>query len=261
MFNFFKKDDDYDFKFSDTIGAFYNHYPPILAKDLKPLKEHQEKKYGEYKFPGCPGMHDFSRMGYIIPAWTDFHIKSNKAGTVALVGSLGEDNKKRGSAAGPPQPMAKDITDGLFEMNDSIKHEIFNFPAPWKIYTKKNVSCLLLPAFYHSNFLDDLYVYPGVVDYNGFTVMNFICSPKRACEVHIKAGDPILHVIPVITNKEIVASYGPSTTDERFYSRQIKWFHEKNFYRKFYMLRKKYKIFKDTKLIADTDHLDYIKKS
>lgn len=244
MFNWFKKN-DIDFTFSDTFeGTIYPHYPPVLAKDLKPLKEHHEQKYGEYKFPGCPGMHDYARMGYIIPAWSNFHIKANKAGTIAMAGSAGPDSEKRGTAVKQPQPMAKDITDGLFEIKDDVKPEIYNFPGAWKIFGHRNVSCLVLPAFYHSNFLDDLYVFPGVVDYtdNGFNTINFICSPKRKCEIEIKAGDPVLHVIPIITNKDIVADYGPATQFEYDYSKILKWFHEKNFYRKFYMLKKKYKL-------------------
>lgn len=246
MFNWFKKD-EIDFKFADILeGTVYPHYPPVLAKDLKPLKEFQENKYGEYRFPNCPGMYDYSRLGYIIPAWSNIHIKANKAGTVGIVGSRGMDEaEKRGSVAKQPLPMSKDIADGLFEIN-GIVHEILNFPGAWKIYSSKNVSCLILPAFYHSNFLDDLYVYPGVVDFNGFTTINFLCSPKRPCEVEIKAGDPLIHIVPFITNKDIVASYGPATTEENDYHKMIKWIHEKNFYRKYYMIKKRFKLFKQT---------------
>jgi hypothetical protein len=243
MFNWFKRN-DVDFTFAEICeGAVYPHYPPILAKDLKPLKKFQEEKYQEYKFPGCPGMHDYSRMGYILPAWTNFHIKANKAGTVGFVGSDPGDRSKRSTPAKPPQPMAKEITDGLYEIKDGVKHEILNFPGAWKIFgRRKDVSLLLMPAFYHSTFLDDLYVYPGVVDYNGFSTINFICSPKRACTVEIKAGDPVLHLIPILNTKDIVADYGNATQLENDYGKLLKWYHEKNFYRKFYMIRKKYKL-------------------
>jgi len=245
MFNWFKKD-DIDFKFLDVAeGIVYPHYPPVLAKDIKPLKEFQENKYGEYKFPGCPGMHDYARLGYIIPAWSNIHIKANKAGFMGVVGSVGEDNQKRGTTLKQPQNMDPAITDGLFEINGGVKYSILNFPGPWKINSNKNVSCLLLPAYFHSNFLDDLYVYPGIVDYKGFGTVNFICAPKRPCEIEIKAGDPLLHVIPFITNKDIVASYGPATREENDYNKILKWFHEKNFYRKYYMIRKKFKLVKD----------------
>lgn len=245
MFNWFRKKDDVDFTFADICdGTIYPHYPPVLAKDLKPLKSYQEEKYNEYTFPGCPGMHDYSRMGYIIPAWSNFYIKANKAGTVALAGSLPPDDQKRATTVRQPAPMDKRITDGLYEIRDNVKHEIYNFPGAWKVYGYKNISLLILPAFYHSNFLDDLYVYPGVVDYtkSGFNTINFICSPKRACEVEIKAGEPILHVIPILTTKDIVAEYGNASLYEMDHFKLPKGFHESNFYRKIYMIRKKYKL-------------------
>jgi hypothetical protein len=245
MFDWFKKN-DIDFKFAEVSdGVVYPHYPPILAKDLKPLKEHQEKKYGEYKFPGCPGMHDYARLGYIIPAWSNLHIKANKAGFIGIAGSLGEESQRRGTNIKQPQFMDNTIVDGLFELKDGVSPQILNFPAPWKIHSTKNISCLVLPAFYHSNFLDDLYVYPGVVDYKGFVTINFICAPKRPCEVKITAGDPLLHVIPFITNKDIVAAYGPATKEEEDHGKVLKWYHETNFYRRYYMIRKKFKLVKD----------------
>lgn len=244
MFNWLRKN-DVDFKFVEVAdGIVYPHYPPILAKDLKPFKEHQEQKYGEYKFPGCPGMHDFARLGYIIPAWSDIHIKANKAGTIGVVGTIGEKALTRSTPLRQPLPMDKSITDGLFHI-DGVQHENLNFPAPWKVMGNGNVSCLLLPPFFHAKYLDDLYMYPGVVDYKGFVTINFICAPKRPCEITIKAGDPLIHVIPFITNKDIVASYGPGDQYENDYGKLLKWFHETNFYRRYYMIRKKYKLIKD----------------
>lgn len=241
MFNLFKKfkDSEPDLYFADGYDCVYPHYPIMLAKDLKPLKEYQENKYQDYMFPGCPGMHDYARLGYIIPAWTNFHIKANKAGVVAFAGSDGENRQKRTTPFSQPQPMDIRITDGLFQ-TDGVPSVTYNFPGAWKVFGKGNISALILPAFFHSKFLDDLYVYPGVVDYKDFTTINFICSAKRECEVEIKAGEPVLQVIPFITNKSIVASYGNSTREQKDYSKAIKWFHESNFYRKYYMIRKKF---------------------
>lgn len=242
------KDDTPDLQFVDDSpeGVVWPHYPPVLAKDVKPLKEYHEKKYdGEWQFPKCPGMFDYSRMGYIVPAWTNFHIKANKAGHIAFCGTRGENFNKRGTPVKQPQPMENNIVDGSYKVEGGISHHIWNFPGAWKVYGRGNVSALLLPPVYHNpSFLDDLFMYPGVVDYNGFTTINFICSPKRPCEIEIKAGDPVLHVIPLITNKTINASYGPASKEQKDYSKVIKWFHESNFYRRFYMIRKKYKIFK-----------------
>ena len=240
---FSKEADDLYFYDVTADRIVYQNYPPVLAKDVKPFfKNHQEEKYKSYNFPGCPGMHDYSRMGYLIPAWSDFHIKANKAGSIAAIGSIGEESLKRGTSHRQPKQMSVDVTDGLFKFEDGIQPAIWNFPGAWSVRSSKNVSALVLPAIFHSNFLDDLYVYPGVVDYNGFATMNFICSAKRNVEVHIKAGDPILHVIPFITQRDFKASYGSGAQEHEDYSKQIKWFHTTNFYRKYYMIKKKFSL-------------------
>jgi hypothetical protein len=245
-----------DLEFIDTTRSVYTNYPPVLAKTIQPLKDRQIEEKKEYTFPGCPGMFDYSTMGYLIPAWSNFHIKANKAGSVAVLGSLGEDNMKRNTdlpkpvmrtdshAIPTPRNMDPEITSSLFEYQDGLKPAVWSFPGVWKIDGKRNVSALIMPAIYHSNFLDNVFVYPGVVDYNGFYTINFVFSVKRKCEFVIKAGDPILQVIPFITTKEIISSYGPGTTEQHDKFRIVKWFNESNFYRRFFMVRKKYKIYK-----------------
>lgn len=221
----------------------YPHYPPMLAKDVKPFfKKEQEERFESFQFPGCPGMHDYSRLGYIIPAWSNFHIKANKAGSIAAIGSIGEDSQKRGTNLRQPKQMSTSVTHGLFNFQDGVQPAIWNFPGAWSVRSNKNVSALVLPAFYHSKFLEDLYVYPGVVDYNGFTTMNFICSAKRNTEIFIEAGEPILHVIPFVTNGDFIAAYGSGSQENVDYNKCLKWFHTTNFYRKYYMIRKKFKL-------------------
>ncbi len=261
VFNFFKKDIP-DLQFVDSSRQVYTHYPVLLAKDVKPFfKEFQEKEQGSYNFPGCPGMHDYSRMGYLITAWVDIHIKANKAGTVIM---LGTDTKDKSAKAKPhpfqnpmeilpPEsrirdafPMATDVTNGLFQFQDGIKPTAFNIPGPWKIYGKKNISALLLPATYHCPFLDDLYLYPGVVDYREFTTANVILSPKRKVELTIPAGTPLLHVIPFETTHDITANYGPGTVEQLDNHKSPKKFYEGNWYRKYYMIKKKFKLEKIT---------------
>jgi hypothetical protein len=239
-----------DLIFNDVSpeNIVYQHYPPILAKNVKPfIKNTQEQNHDKYNFPGCPGMHDYSRIGYIIPAWSDFHIKANKAGSFAMLGSRGSsENAKRSTPLPQPRQMDVHITEGLFKIEDGIKPAVWNFPGAWSCRSSKNASALLLPAMFHSDFLDDLYVYPGVVDYSGFCTLNFICSPKRACEVHIKSGDPLLHVIPFISTRDFIAEYGPSSKEHEDYRKLLKWFHLPNFYRRFYMIKKKFKLNKRT---------------
>ena len=238
-----------DLEFIDCTRMVYPNYPIVLAKDIKPFfKEFQEKDEGKYNFPGCPGMHDYSRLGYIIPAWTDIHIKANKAGAVVKLGSKEESSKRNNPYPTPmsipkpsePFPMSTDVTEGLFQFEDGIKPTAWNIPGVWKIYGNRNVSALLLPAVYHSPFLEDIYVYPGIVDYREFTVANFIMSPRRKCEITIKAGTPLLHVIPFINTKDISASYGPGTTEQQDAYKTPKHMFENNWYRRWYTIKKRF---------------------
>lgn len=260
--NFFRKDVP-DIEFVDATRQVYNHYPILVAKDVKPFfKEFQEKENKTYNFPGCPGMHDYSRIGYLITAWVDIHIKANRAGTVIRLGVSPNDKgaKDKGLSTPPPMqiipppeipirdafPMETSLTLGMFTFKDGIKPTAWNLPGPWKIFGKKNVSALLLPAFYHCPFLEDIYLYPGIVDYRDFTTANIIFSPRKNIEISIPAGTPMLHVIPFKTTNDFIASYGPGTNEQLDYHKTAKKFYESNWYRKYYMIKKKFKLTKNT---------------
>jgi hypothetical protein len=261
LFNFFSKETP-DLEFVDSSRHVYSHYPILLAKDVKPFfKEFQEKDQGSYNFPGCPGMHDYSRMGYLITAWVDIHVKANKAGTAIRYGTSLADKAAKPKPhpfenpiqINPPElplkepfPMSTDVTNGLFTFGDDIKPTAFNMPGPWKIFGKKNVSALLLPAFYHCPYLEDLYLYPGVVDYREFTTANVIFSPKRRIDLTIPAGTPLLQVIPFKTTDDFSASFGPGTVEQLDSHKSPKKFYEGNWYRKYYMIKKKFKLEKYT---------------
>lgn len=195
-----------DIEFIDYTRLIYQRYPVKMAREVSPRPvKTQQKNSGKFLMAHCPGIIDYAQLGYIVPAWVDMHIKANKAGVTAFIGS-----ERRGTHGFiPPERMDARLVEGLFE-TDNVPVAPIKFSSPWKIFAKKNVSAILAPAIYHSMFLDDLFVFPGVVDYENFHVSNFICAPKRECEVHIKVGDPLLQVIP-FKNLDITAGYGPGT--------------------------------------------------
>lgn len=205
---FRKKNNVPDIEFVDTTRRAYTYHPIELAKNTPShFAQHQIEKYGSFKFAHCPGMADYKNYGYIITAWDDIHIMANKSGSLAHVGG-GED--KRPTPFAQPRQMAKDIADGVFDPV-GVPYEVIHIGSPWKIMVNNDaVSVLAMPAFFHSDFHDDLYVYPGIVDYGNFCEINFIFSPKRECNLTIKAGTPLLHVIPFNPQK-ISAGYGPPT--------------------------------------------------
>ena len=225
-----------DIEFVDVKRITYQTFPIQLAKDVKTATfDIQKQKHGKHSFAHCPGMINYAELGYIIPAWVDIHILANKAGVAHYIGSGHRGEKGYDSA----RDMDPTFLDGIVNLEDDIPAKALLFPSPWGIFSKENISALLLPAVYHSTFLDDLYVVPGVVDYHKFHTANFICMPKRRCEIHIKAGDPLLHVIPM-WNKDMKAGYGPGEDSQvDLHLNQIPT-QEKQYYRKYMQLKKKF---------------------
>lgn len=236
LFSFFKK--TRDIEFVDTKRQTYHAFPIERAKDV-PTNTYaiQKKKYGKHMMPGCPGILDYSQLGYIVPAHIDIHIIANKAGVAWYIGGAkrGDRNFDNG------RQMEANFLDGAIAVQDKVPPTAILFPSPWTVWSRKNVSAMLMPAFYHSTFLDDLYVVPGVVDYSKFHTLNFVCMPKRQCEVHIKAGDPLLQVIPFL-NTTISGGFGPGTQEQLDKALNQIPGDDHNYYRKFQMIKKNYEL-------------------
>ena len=240
MFSFLKPKKD--IQFVDTKKLSYHNFSIERAVDVPTnTRKVQQDKYGKHLMPFCPGILDYAQFGYIIPAWVDIHIMANKAGVSWYLGDKGGPRGDRGFDAGVP--MDEKLIDGALKPV-GINPAAIMFPSPWRIFTQKNISAMLMPAFYHSTFLDDLYVVPGLVDYKNFHVVNWICMPKRECNVHIKAGEPLMHVIPFL-NKDITASVGPATDEMIDKNANLIPGDDKQYYRKFMGIKKKFNMQKE----------------
>jgi len=236
MFSIFKKEKDIEFV--DVTRNAYLDFPIMMAKDVPVLgKDERIEKYGVNTFVHCPGMVDYAKLGYVIPAWCDMRIKANKAGVVATIG----DNKRGTRGFHLPKKMDHTIVDGIFEPEDDVPLTVLHIGAPWNIFVNKNISALILPATFHSKVFNDLHVWPGVVDYKNFTTANMICTPKRKCELTIKAGEPLLHIIPFL-NTHLEGGYGPGTDQQVDKSRNTILGGDSQYYRKFLSVRKIFRL-------------------
>lgn len=218
-----------DLEFIDYSRSIFATHPVQLAKDVEIYsRKIVEERGKKFTFPLCPGIYDYSKMGYIIPAWTDIHIKANRAGSTILIGGNGKN-----TPFDNPRMMDTDILEGFFNF-EGTQPNAWNVSSPWKVFVnKKNISAFLLPAVYHSKFeiFDNLYVVPGVVDYGDFHIVNFICCIKKKCEFTIKTGEPLLHFIPFV-NDNIVCGYGPPNEEQNAEINYDPIVHQNHFYRK-----------------------------
>lgn len=185
------------------------------------------------KFARCPGMWDYLNAGYIISAWCDIHIKANSQGVVVRMEGSNHSTQHEAVA------MDFALVDGLAPIAESAKRCVMKIPMPWAAFARPGISCQVLPAEMHSPFLDKLFVYPGVVDYDQFHTINFIFSAVAACEFTIWAGTPLLQVIP-FRRETFTAECGVATPREAAIQRFGFFSRKAGLYRTLFHSAKKY---------------------
>lgn len=231
----FSRKKEKDIVFADITRSAYHMNPIAMAKDVPShFQKSQIKEFGKFNFPSCPGTMDYKRQGYIIPAWDDINILADKDGSLVFLG--GSKNIKK-TKFHSPKKMDPTLMKGVFQPQNEVKFDIWNVGSPWSVQVSREVSALILPAFYHSDFLTDLYVYPGIVDYsNKFSTVNFIFSAIKPCKIVIPSGTPLLQVIPFKPDN-ITAGYGPADDYQLDKANSI-FSSAKQFYRKYVMHKK-----------------------
>ena len=138
----------------------------------------------------CPGFIDFFKMGYVLPAWCDFHLEIS-------------ENECEVKTPGDAFPVSfhgsTQFKNYLPEHAKKNVKLIFKPHSPWRVKTPKGVKMLQLPMLYHFN--PEFYVLTGVID----TYIEHELNPQlifnRAGEFFIKRGTPLSMYIPIRTEE------------------------------------------------------------
>ena len=239
------------FRFSDQSRCAYDVNPIVRANRCEtPHKKKQVEKYGQETFVDCPGIFDYKNTGWIMTAWDEFRIYASDKSVMAYAGCEKRDANwqlPKPVSGYPPitgEPvlkgvMSQKITDGIPVGTNTgcpVKSlSAIHFGSPWAVETDEEISLLLLPPMYHSDIVNDFMIFPGIVDYSAdFSTINFIAAPRRAGTYTIKAGTPLLHMIP-IEKKHYKAEFGPmiapkiksmKATARQFYRRYLQKRHK-----------------------------------
>lgn len=217
--------------FKSYLGNFAVSTPVLRA--IKVRVPWMTKQTPETSYARCPGMSDYATSGYVLTAHTDIHIKANSAGVVVQVTPMACD-----SARLQPTQFDFKLVDGMTTM-DGVKAYAGKIPLPWTIQARKGYSAYYLPPLMHADYLDKIFVYPGIVDCDAYHTVNFVFSPIKECEFTIAAGTPLLHIIP-FKRENIVAECDKATieeTDRHLFNFVSK---VKHFYRKYFHGKKSY---------------------
>ena len=138
----------------------------------------------------CPGFIDFFKMGYVLPAWCDFHLEIGENECRVKT----PNNAFSTNYHGPHQ-----FKDYLPEHAKKNVKLAFKPACPWYVKTPKGIKMLELPMLHHHN--PDFYTVGGLFDSYLFHEMNPIWIFTRTGEFFIKRGTPLAMFIPIRTEE------------------------------------------------------------
>ena len=199
-------------KFKCDVPGYEVGQPIVRAQDVKPDWMVKQLKYAKYsktaKFSACPGMHDYHRTGYIIPAWEDFEIIVDEEKAEVIIG------KYKTFACSPIERMDPSIVGDVANIDDDIALHVIKLVCPWAAFAKPGYSAYIVPALYHSPFLRELFIYPGIVDYDSYHTLNIMFTPLKKMHIMIYAGTPLFQIIP-FKREDVSAEVGLITQKEK----------------------------------------------
>jgi hypothetical protein len=184
-------------------GAKLAEMHPIVpaAKAMPQWYREQPSFTKERRFPhlrlrddvtikGCPGVGDYLGSGYIIPLWADFIMASNEAGF-----------QWEATTSAEHVAFFKPDTWNHFPRPNGTHEWVLKLISPWRIQTPKGWSILLVQPWYHQN--PHWTVFPGIIEADRCPALNLVAmwNAPFGEPVLMKAGTPLLHVIPFRRDK------------------------------------------------------------
>lgn len=229
--------DKHKLRFKSYIGNFTVSTPVVAASRIRP--KWRKEQTGDNKFHDCPGMLDYANTGYIVTAHTDIHIIANEVGGhIRVMGTPvhGPDGDRLN-----PGPFDYGMVKGLAQLEDDVKGRADKIPLPWSVQFPKGYSAYVMPAIMHAEYLDNIFVYPGVVHFDKYHQLNFVYTARKVCDFVIPAGTPLLHIIP-FKREDFVAVCDKATIEEREIHLHSMPSRKKRYYRRFLADQKSYKM-------------------
>ena len=166
------------------------HFIPEWFKNTPAFPSHADELLSIPTIKRCPGFIDFFKMGYVLPAWCDFHL------------NIGEN---QGEAKTPHDGFSTGVhaptqyIDYLPEHAKKNAKLAFKPACPWNVKTPKGIKMLELPMLHHHN--PDFYTLGGLIDTQIFHEMNPVWIFTKTGKFFIKRGTPLSMFIPIRTEE------------------------------------------------------------
>jgi len=165
---------------------------PTWYKDMSSSVE-GEPPWDNNNIKSCMPMFDAMTQGYIVPLWSDLHVKVEKdeTGQWEPRFTWGVDAEEVISPHGPRQ------TGGLPLMEKSVGATSLKFVNPWIITTPKNYSTLIVPPLNNvSNLFQCVSAVVATDVYANHINFPFVWTGPEGWEGIIPQGTPLVQLIP-----------------------------------------------------------------
>tara|TARA_Y100001951_G_C11227395_1_gene232497 strand:- start:21 stop:743 length:723 start_codon:yes stop_codon:yes gene_type:complete len=190
------------------------HFIPEWFKKAPSFRSGENELTSMPTVKRCPGFIDFFKMGYVLPAWCDFHLE------------VAEDVAEDGFKVETPQNAFPADYHGPSQFIDYLPEHAkenvklaFKPGCPWRVKTPKGIKMLELPMLHHYN--PDFYTVGGLIDTHLFHEMNPIWLFTRTGEFFIKRGTPLSMFIPIRTEEFDVVIREQTKEDDDAFGKQV----------------------------------------
>jgi hypothetical protein len=203
MFNLFKNKNIVEFytPFEEFLAV--DKYQPYLCKrDMSQImKDIPPITFGSgNSITNCPGIIQYLKTGYIIPAWQDFAITTNGDGKTFQWKNA--NNIKLEPVSYFPNAKISEVlwhpSNAFFKYfpRENTLEPVIKFDSPWFIKLPPGYSALFLPVFYDNE--ERFSSIPGILQTDYYNPINIQVYWNRLNSTEIiKAGTPLVKIIPI----------------------------------------------------------------
>jgi hypothetical protein len=181
------------------------------TKNIKVHKEQYPDCELEIELPTikkCVGLIELFTTGFIIPSWVDFGIEINK------------DGKHMWCGAGDiivDQHPAWQLWEGLYDGYGHAK-----IASPWLIKEKTGIKFSWNECDWHNTHnLDKFRILSGVTNFKFQHQTNINLFLKRNSTMYVKAGSPLVHIIPITENSVKIKTHLVTDVEMKALDRQV----------------------------------------
>lgn len=236
-------------EFFSTVPGVADAYPIIPASEfdanwIQTLKtEYINTKQTDAKVPSlykCPGIFDLFNYGFIVPAFTDITVETDniKNIDVRVPSEKVSDIFSKKNEADIIQFHSYENVAKHFPYKPNTFRALLKFNSPWNIVAPEGIKFIVLPIAYPDEMVFEQTI--GILDPAVSCEINAQMYWHKIGDKHlIKAGTPLLHIIP-LTHEKVTFECRDATAHDMAWREKFMYYVSNSFNAKRGLLKKFY---------------------